>query len=147
MLPARTSLRGFVVVALVLAWLVAINHCAFASASVNAGPARSEQGGMPSGCPMHRTQQQQPEPQKQNTCGDLPCCKNLQTPAAASAQLVNPPSLAILGTFFTPAFDGNDSETARVAYFSDTGPPGECSFAELVLQRSILAHAPPVSLS
>jgi hypothetical protein len=26
----------------------------------------------------------------------------------------------------------------------DTGPPGSISFAELILQRSILAHAPPV---
>jgi hypothetical protein len=26
----------------------------------------------------------------------------------------------------------------------DTGPPGATSFAELVLQRSILAHAPPI---
>ena len=29
----------------------------------------------------------------------------------------------------------------------DTGPPFAGSFAESVLQRSILAHAPPVSLS
>lgn len=28
-----------------------------------------------------------------------------------------------------------------------TGPPFACSFAESVLQRSILAHAPPVALS
>ena len=27
----------------------------------------------------------------------------------------------------------------------DTGPPGSFSFAELVLQKSVLAHAPPVS--
>jgi hypothetical protein len=27
----------------------------------------------------------------------------------------------------------------------DTGPPGRVSFAELVLQESMLAHAPPVS--
>ena len=30
---------------------------------------------------------------------------------------------------------------------SDTGPPFARSFAESVLQRSILAHAPPVVLS
>ena len=29
----------------------------------------------------------------------------------------------------------------------DTGPPFAGSFAESVLQRSVLAHAPPVSLS
>jgi hypothetical protein len=26
----------------------------------------------------------------------------------------------------------------------DTGPPGAFSFAELILQQSLLAHAPPV---
>jgi hypothetical protein len=26
----------------------------------------------------------------------------------------------------------------------DTGPPGARSFAELILQRSLLAHAPPI---
>jgi len=26
----------------------------------------------------------------------------------------------------------------------DTGPPGARSFAELILQQSLLAHAPPV---
>jgi hypothetical protein len=29
----------------------------------------------------------------------------------------------------------------------DTGPPNALSFSESVLQRSILAHAPPISLS
>ena len=36
-------------------------------------------------------------------------------------------------------------QTALVfALFLDTGPPGVRSFAELILQRSLLAHAPPV---
>jgi hypothetical protein len=30
-----------------------------------------------------------------------------------------------------------------VPLFLDTGPPDAHSFAELILQRSLLAHAPP----
>ena len=39
------------------------------------------------------------------------------------------------------------AETQLLPLELDTGPPFARSFAESVLQRSILAHAPPVSLS
>jgi hypothetical protein len=42
------------------------------------------------------------------------------------------------------AFIAN-SQHATSPLLLDTGPPGARSFAELILQRSILAHAPPVS--
>jgi hypothetical protein len=35
------------------------------------------------------------------------------------------------------------SRAALAPLFFDTGPPGAHSFAELILQRSLLAHAPP----
>src|SRR4029077_3483471 len=35
------------------------------------------------------------------------------------------------------------SQTTLAPLFLDTGPPGAHSFAELILQRSLLAHAPP----
>jgi hypothetical protein len=35
------------------------------------------------------------------------------------------------------------SRNALLPLLLDTGPPGARSFAELILQRSILAHAPP----
>jgi hypothetical protein len=144
MLRDCRSLRVFIVVGLVLAWLVANNHCAFASS--DARTATSDRGGMPSGCPMHA--KQQPAPVKPNSCGDLPCCNNLQaTPTVAAKLMTNPLWSGFFVAFLTAQFDAADSFTARVAFFSDTGPPGETSFAELVLQRSLLAHAPPVSLS
>jgi hypothetical protein len=38
----------------------------------------------------------------------------------------------------------SNSQSATSPLLLDTGPPGARSFAELILQRSVLAHAPPV---
>src|SRR2546430_5004071 len=35
-------------------------------------------------------------------------------------------------------------QTTLAPLFLDTGPPGAHSFAELILQRSLLTHAPPI---
>jgi hypothetical protein len=126
-------------------WFAANNHCAFALPSSLPAKAAAHHG-MPAVCPMH-AKQPGDQPQKQNGCLDLPCCNSLQAPAVASTKLIGPPLWAgLFVAFFTPAFNADDSDLVRVAFISDTGPPGESSFAELVLQRSILAHAPPVSL-
>lgn len=95
---------------------------------------------------MH--QQQNPQPEKQNDCGDVPCCKILRATATASAPLVSKPIwLGALITFFKPSIPETKTEATKFSRILDTGPPGENSFAESVLQRSILAHAPPLSLS
>jgi hypothetical protein len=133
---ALSSVRLLVVIASLVAWFAASNHCALA-----AGPVDS---GMPADCPMHAKHQ----PQKQNGCDDLPCCKNLQaTPSAAAKLVINPIWAGALLTFSALPLDEVRTASLTRCAFSDTGPPGECSFAELVLQRSILAHAPPFSLS
>lgn len=45
---------------------------------------------------------------------------------------------------FAPAPVIAPLQIARATLEFDTGPPGARTFAESVLQRSILAHAPPV---
>jgi hypothetical protein len=134
------AFRLIVVVASMLALLAARNHCVFAAPPMKQAAAQSD---MPSDCPMH-AKQQPSHPQKQNGCGDLPCCKNFQATATSVAKLVGQPvCLRALITFFTPAAACATPDPRPISSF-DTGPPGESSFAELVLQRSILAHAPPV---
>lgn len=103
---------------------------------------------MPSDCPMHAKQPRAPGPHNQNDCADLPCCKNVQTAALVHVRLLARPFwFAALITFFSPAPPEFCASPAQSLMLVDTGPPGENSFAELVLQRSILAHAPPGSLS
>jgi len=136
------SFRMLVVVASMTAWFVASNHCALAAISVTAKATVGSQ------CPMHAQKQHSPQRGKNNGCGDLPCCKNLQAAPTVATKLVSSPVwLGALITFFSPIAGETSGDTAQISFCLDTGPPGETSFAELVLQRSILAHAPPVLLS
>jgi hypothetical protein len=96
---------------------------------------------------MHQ-KQHAPQPEKGNGCGDLPCCKSLLTTTVVSAKTVAKPIwLGALQPFFKAPVIAIEVGAPQVSPIHETGPPGQNSFAELVLQRSIFAHAPPVSLS
>jgi hypothetical protein len=49
----------------------------------------------------------------------------------------------VLKEYFTAGLVVEISQAQTQTLGSDTGPPGALSFSESVLQRSILAHAPP----
>ena len=73
----------------------------------------------------------------------LPCCKVLRA-VVAKADAVTPALLA--GAFAYPVeidLSMRDADQEIAWYELDTGPPPSLSFAELILQRSLLAHAPP----
>jgi len=121
------------------AWFIASDHCALAAAlSPIAAPSAHEH------CPGHKA------PAKGNDHNnDLVCCKSLAAPAVTP--LKNPVSydaaLFVLKSYFAAEliFQNDHNGVPRSEW--DTGPPGADSFAESVLQRSVLAHAPPISLS
>ena len=139
MYPRSYGLRLLVVVVSMAAWFVTGNHCVLA-----ATPA----AGKASGCPMHAQKQHAPQPKNGNGCGDLQCCKNLQATVTVSAKAVAKPVwLGALQPFFKKPVIAIELGAPQVSPIHETGPPGKNSFAELVLQRSIFAHAPPVSLS
>src|SRR4030081_1390439 len=85
-------------------------------------------------------------PAKQKPAPHLPCCKDLRavaspvmkSVAAFAQQLVDSQEYAAEISLPPP-------HLAIELFTLDTGPPGALTFAESVLQRSILAHAPPVS--
>ncbi len=136
MKPHRTSQLARVVIVLVTiaAWFVASDHCALASVLIHpakASPAQEH-------CPGHS------QPEKKQSQGELPCCKSLVATATPTkifagydtSQFVAQPYLT---TDPLLVFTHHDAPSAEL----DTGPPDACTFAESVLQRSILAHAPP----
>jgi hypothetical protein len=144
MCRGSNNFRLLVVVTSMLAWLAASNHCVLAAKPAAVHEAASSE----SECPMHAQKQHAPLPEKGNGCGDLPCCKRLQATVVSPGKAVAKPVwLGALQPFFTPAFRLVDAQSGRLSPILDTGPPGKSSFAELVLQRSLLAHAPPASLS
>ena len=118
----------------ICAWIAVSNHCAFAALAAEIDKPQTE-------CPFHSKPAKQKEQSSQ-----VQCCKILRAVVFAKTK-----DWARDDAKFC---DGNFPVQARafvpyslrvVAPLSlDTGPPGAFSFAELILQSSLLAHAPPV---
>jgi hypothetical protein len=117
----------------IAAWLLLSNHCALGLES--AGGKRDSESG---GCPMHST------PAKEKPATNLLCCKDLRaiTPhalknvAAVASQLMGVQD-QVATVVLRPR-----RVTAQLLTLK-TKPPDVASFAESILQRSLLAHAPP----
>ena len=117
----------------ICSWIAISNHCAFAAM------ATKDDSGQPT-CPFHS----KPEKQKEQT-SQVQCCKILRavvptiskswTPSDGDVSDIHFPfeDCRLLGYFRDPL----------APLLLDTGPPGAHSFAELILQQSLLAHAPP----
>lgn len=120
------------------AWLVLSNHCALSTLIINKTNAATVM--------THCHGSQQPVPSKKSSDEEMPCCKLLRATAAK-----DPAVLASLIKFAQPIDYATAVETvlsnslphADNANELDTGPPFVSSFAELILQRSLFAHAPP----
>ena len=132
----RTVLRAPVVLLTALAWLAISNHCAIAEVE---GAARMPMPGCHGSSPGKET------PAKHDQKSAVECCKILR------ATLLAPSTN--LAAYDTNSFAPRDYIVALISVADesrltrlierDTGPPAADSFAESVLQRSILAHAPP----
>ena len=134
------AIRISVVLTTIVAWLSISNHCAV--------------GGMVAAKTQSPTAQMhchgnQSSPSKKSSEEEMPCCKVLR---ATLVQLANSVPAYDFSAFSLQPYFADlilfPYQTHTPPTFElDTGPPFSGSFAELVLQRSILAHAPPVSLS
>jgi len=116
------------------AWFFLSNHCAL---GVSSSPAEAapEAGG----CPMHSV------PAKKKPAAKTPCCKEVRAVVAKYVQVAELEMRPIASQDHAPETFLRPSREAIEIDGLDTGPPGGFSFAELVLQESMLAHAPPVS--
>ena len=119
----------------ICAWFALSNHCVLTAASRPLTCENSE------GFPMHAHKQ----PPKPSHSANLPCCKTL----AATRVLAIPHVAKNCFAIGQIEFSDEQSLIFPSVHFTagvvlDTGPPASATFAELVLQRSILAHAPPI---
>jgi hypothetical protein len=119
----------------ICSWIAISNHCAFAAVESEIDKGQTE-------CPFHSKPAKQKEQSSQ-----VQCCKVLR---------------AVVPTI-SKSWTRSDSDSSDIyfpfedcrllAHFRDppapllldTGPPGVHSFAELILQRSLFAHAPPTA--
>jgi hypothetical protein len=126
--------RFLLVVVMMAAWFAITNHCALGALGTKASAA-----------PMH-CHGSQPAPPK-NGEEQTPCCKVLKAVTvvkiSTGANTVDFVVKNYLSIELVPAVLQRQMHTLGL----DTGPPNALSFSESVLQRSLLAHAPPVSLS
>ena len=145
MARSAADCRAFLTLLLLASWNLATSDCAFTAATT----ATSEKMALAQEtdeCPMHASKAApQQSPQKKKGCSELPCCKNLPATAAA-ASFACKPTISFNNWNFSDANVYIPIKLVlrpKLCPILDTGPPGHDSFTELVLQRSIPAHAPP----
>ena len=131
------ALRLPIIALAVIGWLSLTDHCAIAV--IKSSPKSQP---MPS---CHESSERHHIPTKEKGC-DFECCKLRATPPQFSDGL----SSSYHTQFVPITYPGNHAASAifigaTLLLELDTGPPFVTSFAESVLQRSILAHAPPFS--
>ena len=129
-------IRVLIVVVTGLAWISISNHCALGALIAKTNSALA---------PMH-CHGNQPAPSKKSSEEEMPCCKLLRatvTSDAKTVQVANKNFLLVQIEIIAKIIFANEAQLHRTPLELDTGPPFSRSFAESVLQRSILAHAPP----
>ena len=118
-----------------VAWLFISNHCVLADLQ-HVQPAKAT---------CHQPCCGDRPPAKNKTEKVTECCKTLHATLAGAKDLAGyGRSLFALQLYFVRpiVFRADLGATSRVVEL-DTGPPFVNTFTECVLQRSILAHAPP----
>lgn len=128
--------RLLTVIITAVAWFLISNHCLLAEL-----PTASK---ATSSC--HQPCCGNQPPAKNTTESATECCKTLRATFTGAAKdfVGYDTSLFALQFYFVGAvISTNDSRPVPVLEL-DTGPPFVHTFAESVLQRSILAHAPPL---
>jgi hypothetical protein len=128
----KSGARGAIVAVAICSWFAISNHCAFAALATKTDAASH-------GCPFHSKPKEKPSAGAQ-------CCKILRavTPVATKSWARDDTKLSEADAYRGEcALTSACSQPTLVPLFLDTGPPRVRSFAELILQRSLLAHAPP----
>jgi hypothetical protein len=131
----KASLRPAAVGIAICSLIAISNHCAFATIATGTDSTRVT-------CPFHS----KPAKQKQRS-SQVQCCKILRAIIHGQAKSWARDDAAFSNVDLYPEefWLIVHSQVRLVPLFLDTGPPGAHSFAELILQQSLLAHAPPFS--
>ena len=130
----RAIARYLVVAIAICSWIAVSNHCAFAAVSTQIDKPQTE-------CPFHSKPAKQREQSSQ-----VQCCRILRAVVLAQSKAwtrddtkFSDANLPIQAGAFVVC-----SLRTVAPLLLDTGPPLHAiSFAELILQQSLLAHAPP----
>ncbi len=128
--------RHLIAIITTVAWFFISNHCVLAE--FKSAPKAAASCHQPC-CG------DQPPAKSKSECA-VECCKTLRATLSGAAKAFagyDTSLFAIQFYFIGPIAFTNESELTLSVLEFDTGPPFAKTFAELTLQRSILAHAPP----
>jgi hypothetical protein len=93
--------------------------------------------------PCHRKKQ---APGKDAPCQQMAqCCKAVKASLSGKAEVKFDPSKLQLQVFSVVQLLAAQVGQPAPLFIFDHGPPRAASFAETVLQRSLLSHAPPLA--
>jgi len=125
--------RFVLVIIAICSWIAVSNHCAFAAVAPEIDKAQPE-------CPFHSKPAKQKEQSSQ-----VQCCKVLRAVTFAKTKGWARDDARFCNANFAIQAASFVLYSARTVapLLLDTGPPKAFSFAELILQQSLLAHAPP----
>ena len=117
----------------ICSWIAVSNHCAFAAIATEINKAKTE-------CPFHS----EPAKQKEQS-SQVQCCKILRAVVFAKTKDWARNDAKFCAANFPIQAEALYAYESRAVepLLLDTGPPGRFSFAELILQQSLFAHAPP----
>ena len=121
----------------ICSWIAISNHCAFAAVATEVAKAQAQ-----TECPFHSKPAKQKEQSSQ-----VQCCKILRAVVLAKTKdwARDDAKFSSANVLLEIAALATYSLRSVAPLLLDTGPPRHVlSFTELILQRSILAHAPPV---
>jgi hypothetical protein len=129
----KASMRCVAVAITIGSWFSISNHCAFAAVTTEINKAQTE-------CPFHSKPAKQKEQSPQ-----VQCCKVLRAvvPTISKSWARSDGDSSDIYFPFEDCRLFAHFRDALAPLLLDTGPPGANSFAELILQQSLLAHAPP----
>jgi len=134
---SRRIFQATISVLAIVAWFGITNHCAL-GALVTA----KMQSPL---APMH-CHGNQPSPSKKTGDEEIPCCKMLRATVTGEAKIIQVATkdyVPLQSWIVAEIIFAHEARLRRAPQGLDTGPPFAASFAESVLQRSVLAHAPP----
>jgi hypothetical protein len=122
---------------MLLSWLVLTNHCALV-AMLPSAVAKS----VHAHChvAMHQNGKNSPDQ------GMRECCQTVKASLTSKVVIKFDASSFALQTYAILAVLAPRADEPAVERLQDHGPPRASSFAEIVLQQSLLSHAPPVSV-
>jgi hypothetical protein len=130
----KASARCVIVALALCSWISISNHCALGAIATKSEPAQNE-------CPFHS----KPAESQQPAAG-IQCCKILRAvvPVVTKSWARDDAKFSSIDPRVDEFALVARSHTTPAPLFLDTGPPKARTFAEVILQRSLLAHAPPV---